>query len=118
MNAKCFFTCLTVGCWNIEGLYEKINGVRLCKLEDPLFLKTLDKYDILCLQETHVSVSQDLPIPEGFKATPHCRKISSNNRYFGGFLVLVRKYIAKEVKIGKYFDEDAIQVTLLKHFLD
>ena len=45
---------LTLGCWNIEGIYEKVNGVNLCKLDEPTFLNRLKKFDLLCLQETHV----------------------------------------------------------------
>ena len=46
---------LTVGCWNIEGLYEKVNGTKLCKLDETTFQDTLNKFDILCLEETHTA---------------------------------------------------------------
>ena len=46
---------LTVGCWNMEGIYEKVNGIKLCKLEDDTFEDILKTFDILCLQETHTS---------------------------------------------------------------
>ena len=47
---------LTVGCWNIEGIYEKVNGINICKLEEDIFFEeTLKKHDILCIQETHAS---------------------------------------------------------------
>ena len=116
MIANCFFDCVTVGCWNIGGIYEKINGDNLCKLQYPSFLKTLNRFDILCLQETHISNDDTLPIPEGFKATPHCRKISSNNRYFGGFLLLIRKSISKGVSIDKSFDIDTLRIKFHKSF--
>ena len=31
---------LAVGCWNIEGLYKKVNGVKLCKMDDETFQTT------------------------------------------------------------------------------
>ena len=34
---------LSVGCWNMEGIYEKVNGTYVSKLEDETFLKTLNK---------------------------------------------------------------------------
>jgi exonuclease III len=109
---KCIFRNLTVGSWNIEGIYEKVNGLKLCKLEDPSFLKVLNKFDILCLQETHVAAAENIPIPEGFCSVPHCRSISGNSRYFGGFLILIRKSIQIGIKIGKNCDNDAFEVTL------
>ena len=46
---------LTVGCWNIEGIYEKVNGIKICKLEDETFQDILKTFDILCWEETHSS---------------------------------------------------------------
>ena len=116
MSTKCFFRNLTVGCWNIEGLYEKVNGVKLCKLDDPLFQNTLNRFDVLCLQETHVSTDEHIPIPKGFYTVPHCRSISGNSRYFGGFLILIRKSIKMGIKIVEKCDDDAFEITLLKNF--
>ena len=44
---------LTVGCWNIEGIYGNVNGVKLSKVDEEIFQGTLKKFDILRLQETH-----------------------------------------------------------------
>ena len=104
MGSKCFFKTLTVGCWNIEGMYEKVNGVKICKLDDPSFIDTLRKFDLLCLQETHLAQDDNIPTLDNFRAVPHCRKKSSNNRYFGGFLLLVRRSIEKGIKINKNKD--------------
>ena len=70
------------GCWNIEGADEKINSVKISKVDQHFFKNTLKMFDILCLQETHLS-EEDIPEMDGYDATPHCRKISGNNRYFG-----------------------------------
>ena len=112
--SKCYFGHLTVGCWNIEGILENFNGAKISKLEDPQFQKILTKFDILCLQETHVSEDEDLQIPPGFQPIPHCRNISGNKRYFGGLLVLVRKTIYPGIKYGKFTDDDAFHL-VLKH---
>ena len=70
MGSKCIFRNLAVGCWNIQGLYEKVNGVKLCKLDEVEFQETLRKFDILCLQETHCSTDEKLPQFEEFRSIP------------------------------------------------
>ena len=106
---------LTIGCWNIQGIYENINRVKINKLEDDLFLKTLKKFDILCLQETHIG-PEDVPnVPDDYIPVPHCRSISSNNRYFGGMLLLIRKTIRGFVEVIQDFDQDLIEIILNKH---
>ena len=107
---------LTVGSWNMEGIYEKVNGIKLCKLKDETFEDILKTFDILCLQETHTSQQDTFNSIENFIAIPHCRKISKNNRHFGGMLLLIRKSIRKGIKIQQDFDVDAIEITLQKNF--
>ena len=105
---------LTIGCWNIQGIYEKVNRVKVSKLDDELFLKKLKKFDILCLQETHCGPMDVPTVPEDYIPVSHCRSLSSNNRYFGGMLLLIRKTIRGQVKIVKDFDQDLIEVILNK----
>ena len=116
--SQCIFNFLTVGCWNIEGVYEKINSVKVCKLDQPTFLETLNNHDILCLQETHISHEEPIKNIDGYTITPHCRKISANNRYFGGMLIFIKTSIEKGIQIGKNFDEDALEVTLKKEHVN
>ena len=78
---------LAVGCWNIEGLYKKVNGVKLCKMDDETFQATKNKFDILCLQETHTAPEDTFKECDDFYLVPHCRKKSTNNRYFRFFVV-------------------------------
>ena len=107
---------LTVGIWNIEGLYEKINSTKLCKMETKSFQNTLKNFDILCLQETHIGNNEVLKELKDFHTIPHCRKKSENNRYFGEFLVLIRKLIRKGVKIMETDDKDIFELKLLKKY--
>ena len=102
---------LSVGCWNIEGIYQKINGVRISKLDDESFETTLNQFDILCLQETHTS-QKDAPKFKNFVPIPHCREISGNKRYFGGMLLFIRKTIRKGVKVNCKVDVDSLEVIL------
>ena len=114
MASKYLPNLLAVGCWNIGGLYEKVNGVYLCKMDEELFHATLRKFAIICLQETHTGPEKIFKTSEDFVIYPHCRKISSNSRYFGGMLIIIRKSIQKGVKIGKIKDKDLFEITLQK----
>ena len=116
MASKYLSTLLTVGCWNIDGLYEKVNGVDLYKLDDEAFKDALRKHDILCIQETHVSTDKVIEKMEDYVLVPHCREISANKRYFGGMLIIIRKALQKGVKINKNKDKDLLEVTLKKSF--
>ena len=118
MQSKCFFKNLAVGCWNIEGIYENVNSVKICKLSQPFFKELLKKHDILCLQETHVGQDEIIPQLEGYDSIPHCRAISKNNRFFGGLLVFFKSSIKNGIKFDRSFDEDALVMKLSKSFLD
>ena len=115
--SKYKYTFAKIANWNINGIYQKVNNFKINKLEDPLFLDILKAHDILCLQETHCG-QNDMPsdhIPL-YDAIPHCRKISSNNRYFGGMLLLVKKTIRKGIKVTHTDDPDILGITLNKEF--
>ena len=117
MSAKCIFNYVTVGSWNIQGVYEKVNGIKVCKLNDTTFHNTLKKFDILCLQETHLPQDENLPQFEDHITIPHCRKMSANNRYFGGLLIFIRKSIRDGAKIEPTtVDNDVFKITLSKTF--
>ena len=107
MFSRCIFNNLTVGCWNIEGVYEKINNVKVSKLEQHTFYETLKKHDILCLQETHLSQDEIIPDFDRYVSISHCRNISANNRYFGGMLIFIKTSIRNGIKIRHNFDQDA-----------
>ena len=102
-----------MGCWNI---YEKINSIKISKLEQPIFQETLKKHDVLCLQETHVSQDEIIPDLDGYVSIPHCRNISGNNRYFGGILIFIKTSIRNGITFRHNFDKDAIEATFLKIF--
>ena len=107
---------MTVGCWNIEGANEKINSVKISKLEQPFFEETLKHFDIFCVQETHLHPDENIPQVTGYVATPHSRKVSGNNRYFGGMIVYIKASIKNGTQIGHNFDVDTLEVKLLKNF--
>ena len=106
---------LSIGCWNIEGIYEKVNGCNISKLDDEIFLNTLKLFDIFCLQETHTQKNDCLRFKD-FATIPQCRTISGNKRYFGGLLLFIRRTIKKGVKVNKKVDDDSLEVILDSKF--
>ena len=106
-----------IGCWNIHGAYYKVNNFKVNKLQGHYFMETLNNHDILCLQETLCGPG-DGPADHltQFASIPHCRKISSNNRHFGGMLLLIRKTIRKGVKVRSVSDKDILGISLDKDF--
>ena len=48
--------------------------------------------------------------------TLHCRKISTNKRYYGGMLLFIRRSLRKGVKVNNDIDDDCIEVTLNEGF--
>ena len=105
MSSKCFFNNLTVGCWNIEGIYENVNSVKISKLTQPFFRDILKKHEVLCLQETHVGQDEIIPSIDGYDTIPHCRKISGNSRFFGGILIFAKTCIKNGIKFCHSIDE-------------
>ena len=45
-------TFLNIGVWNIHGLFQNINKVRLSKLEDEEVQKRVKEFDVFFFQET------------------------------------------------------------------
>ena len=79
------YNFLNIGVWNIHGLFDRVNKVKLCKLEETVFLQKIKKLEILCLQETQCGISETNSLSvEGYRLIPFQRKKSGNNRYFGG----------------------------------
>ena len=77
--------------WNIQGIFETINDTKYPKLDQPEFENILNKFDILCLQETHCGPKdiETLAVP-GYQLKHFNRSKSSNNGYFRGLLLLYK----------------------------
>ena len=81
--------------FNVGGLiYKDIN-----KFEDPLFLKQLNKFDIMFLVETHIGNDFNIPNIGPFHSYNIWRPQSRNYRNFGGLAVLTRISIKPHIKI-------------------
>ena len=100
------------------GLFVKMNNFKLNKLEDTEFLRRLNQFEILCLQEIHCGKTdtQSLSV-KGYKLYPFHRKISNNNRHYGGTLLIIKNEI-RGVKIMQSFSGDKVWIKLKKDFFN
>jgi len=107
------FSSIKMGFWNVGGLITKQNN----KIEDPLFFKQIEKFDLLFLAETHLGYSCNISKIGSFNCTLICRPLTkSNNRYFGGLAILCKPTIKPYVKILKNSTPDLQWVKLEKSF--
>ena len=100
--------------WNIGGLTSK--GVD--KTCDPVFIKSLEPYDLAFLVETHLGYNSIVGKIGTFHYHPICRSVTkSNNRYFGGIAILRKPHVKEHIKILKNTNPDYQWVRLdKKHF--
>ena len=111
------YTFINLGVWNIHGLFVNINNYKLNKLQDPEFIKRLDDFDILCLQETQSGPQDTKSLSvQGYSLIPFHRKKSNNSRYFGGSLILIKSCLRKGVKVIESLNGDSIWLKLQKTF--
>ena len=103
--------------WNIQGIFETINDTKYSKLDQPEFENRLNKFDILCLQETHCGPKDIDPLAvPGYQLNHFNRSKSSNNRYFGGLLLLYKTCLKKGIKIIDNKHQDKLWIKLDKTF--
>ena len=82
---------LQITCWNIHGIFNRIEGFRYSKLQSPHFWDMIGKSKIFCLIETHHLASEIDQIQiNGYKCFNVSRKKKSNRgRNSGGIAVYV-----------------------------
>ena len=112
-----FFNHINVGYWNVHGILERINNHNESKLSDPDFPKLFKNIDLFCLSETHIGPDFGMTL-KGFKSIKSCRKISGNNRYFGGLCIFISNLIKQGVKVVKNDHPDIIWIKLKKDFFN
>ena len=98
--------------WNVGGIISKYNY----KTNDPLFLKNIEKYDIVFLAETHAGPNLNFSKIGSFHdCHAICRKQSKHNkRYFGGLAVMIKNKLKPYIKIRNNTNLDYQWVKLEK----
>ena len=113
------YSFINIGVWNIHGLFLKVNNIKLSKLDDEEVQKRIRSFDIFCFQETQCGSNEATAtkVP-GYRMFPFQRKMSANNRHFGGSLLLIKNQLREGVKILESHNADKIWVKLLKSFFN
>lgn len=83
-------TCLNICTWNVGGMIS--DGIN--KSTDKLAINQIKNYDLVLLTETHIGYNTNIEITD-LTYYPVCRDKSSNNRYFCGLGILVKRNIRK-----------------------
>lgn len=98
--------------WNVGGVYT--GG--LDKTNDPIFLKSIEKYDLVFLAETHLGYNSTIKNIGPFHYHPICRYVTrANNRHVGGLAVLRKPHVQNHVKILKNSNPDYQWIKLDKN---
>jgi hypothetical protein len=109
---------LSIGFWNIDGLYEGASNLRTCKLDYKNVKENLNNFDIIGLVETHCGPDEIINL-HGYKTFLNCReKNNRNNRYYGGISVLIKTELLQGVKLIKSTNSEIQWIKLLKSFFN
>lgn len=103
--------------WNIDSLFNRIDGQRSCKLGEDIFCELANHYDIIGLVETHCGPDEPLVL-EGFQIYQNNRTQSANSRYFGGIAVCINNSIKPGVKILPTSNSEMMWLKLCQHFFN
>ena len=111
---------ISIGAWNVHGIWCKINSFRYNIINDSNVLDVLQKYKIFCLIETHhVASESDLLHIPNYKCFDLCRKKDPNKRRFkasGGLAAYVHDSLRPGVTKMPESGTEAIILKLKKEF--
>ena len=89
---------IAVQCWNVFGIFSKINGFTYNKLQNPEFLEIILKNQIIGLVETHhMAEDADKLHILGYKCFQVSRKKKKFGRKHGGIAVYVHNTVLSGV---------------------
>jgi hypothetical protein len=109
---------LALAYWNVDGLHKRIDGHRVCKLDDVDLQSQLNVYDIICLVETHCGKDTVLQLP-GYQIFRNTRERSQNaKRDYGGIAICIKTLIRDGVKILPTTSSEVMWIKLSKSFFN
>ena len=99
-NGTFYFGEISIGAWNINSIWQRINSFRYNKIHNPNFMEIIKKKKIFALIETHHTADEigDLHI-NGYKCFSVCRPKDKNKKKYkpsGG----IAAYVHDSIKIG------------------
>ena len=98
---------INVDYWNVHGSVEKVNNTVFNNIFDTDFVRVVKGMDLVCLSETHVGPDFNISL-DNYRTYKSCRKISANNRFYGGLCVFTSNIIKKGVKVIRNNHQDII----------
>ena len=104
---------LSIKCWNVNGLFKRVNGSRICKLDDSDLKNNLNT-DIVILVETHACENDVLKLNDYF-CISNCRS-KNISRKRGGVAVFVKQSLRRGIKIVDRKHPDMIWFKLQRNF--
>ena len=93
---------LVITTWNVNGLYKRISGDRICKLDDKIIDHVMND-DIVTFSETHIP-SKEILMYDGYKCFVNCRH-SESKRARSDLPFFVKKRNSIRCKINRYIYE-------------
>ena len=111
---------ISIGAWNLHGIWQRINSFRYNKLQNPNFLEFIGKKKIFSLIETQHKAEEtgDLHI-NGFKCFSLCRPKDKNKKKYkpsGGIAAYVHNSIISGVEKVATSGSEALILKLKKQF--
>ena len=104
-------SAISVAQWNIHGLLDTFDDVD--------FIKNIEAHDIVGLCETFTGTDFDFTIPGYCSPFKKCReKCKTNNRYYGGMVLLIRESIKPGVEILNTKGSEEIWIRLKKDWFN
>ena len=108
---------LSIQCWNIHGIFTKLNGFTYNKLQHPDFINHTLANPIFGLVETnHVAEDIDHLQILGFKCFQTCRKKLKYGRKHGGLAVYISDYLLPGIDRVPTQGSETIVIKLKKDF--
>lgn len=112
---KLFLSEININCWNIHGIWKRLNSFRYNKLNDPYIQEILRKNQIFGLTETHHLSTEDAFLHlDGFKCFNVCRP--KGKKASGGLAVYVDNRIRAGVSKMPASGTESIILKLKKDF--
>ena len=120
INGNFFLSELGLGCWNIQGIWKRINSFRYNKLNDPCVLESLVRQKIFGLVETHHKSNEEPNLHiDGYKCFSTCRPKRKNVKHHkvsGCLAVYVHQSIRSGVSRLSLSGTENIFIKLKKEF--
>ena len=108
---------ISIQCWNIHGIFSKVNGFTYNKLQNPDFINhTLSKQIFGLVETQHVADDIDHLQMLGFKCFQACRKKLKYGRKHGGLAVYVSNKLTPGVEKVPTQGSETIVIKLKKDF--